>query len=109
MNDAIKKFEAQVRKTQRMIDALSTVEFTDSSSVTVMSLPIMKAIDRCYTLVNRLAGQDGQDERCDAIWCLSAAASEARIALQVRVETYRGARCAALTLEIARRVNARPY
>jgi hypothetical protein len=109
MNDAIKKFETQLRKTQRMIDALATVELFDGSNAREIAAPIIKAIDRCYTLDNKCYGEPGAEERVSRIYALIDSAAAERSKLEARIVSRRCERMRELEIERARAANARPY
>jgi hypothetical protein len=113
MNDAIKKFEAQMRKTQRMLAALATLEVREDMRAREETRGITKAIDRCYTLLNKIdyfdrtrAELDAWHERINGLLHDLVAAHDA---LQARIVSFRSARIQELEIERARAANARPY
>jgi hypothetical protein len=109
MKSDVQKFEAAVRKADRMIAALQTVAIDETSSVRALSAPISKMIDRLYTLHARAMYAEGADDRYANIPRLLSASLVARDALQARITSFRCAKMREFEIERARIANGRPY
>jgi hypothetical protein len=109
MTDEIKKFEAAVRKTMRMIAALDTIAVDETTNARELTAPITKAFNRLWDLSNRAGYGDANDARSAEISRIIGMTHDAGERLQARIVT---ARCAAMkefSIERARLANARGY